>query len=368
MLKRWWPVLLGPPLLILAVALAGLAQPIARASRAIVVPLVHACASAAEVSTARPAPGAWWKAVDRLDSSGLLLGRTLFVGDGAGAGGRASLAVESSVSGPVGGVVGVTSDDGSRSQIRLVSAAGGCDVLVDDRADVVRSAILDPADGAVYAHIVARGGRGDLGTYRISPPGAATEARLVAPPLPKELGVHLGTVFATVLRLDRAGTHLAVQSCTDLICLTRVFDLAHTDAAPAIVQGQQQGALIGFAGSDLVTWGACTGTPCQVFAWNPATGRVRSLTASASAAALTGDGRRLVAILADDQGSRPIEIDTASGRSTGLRALPAGHFPFAGEASPSIGFEVADDEVAMTSPDGNPFAFQPDPAAVEALP
>jgi hypothetical protein len=369
MLKRRWPVLVGPPLLILIVVAVGLAQPIARASRAVVVPVLRTCASAAEVSAGHAAPGAWWKTTENLDGSGLLLGRTLLVGDGAGAGGHLALADESSVSGPVDGVVLVTSDDGSRSQVRLASAAAGCDVLVDDRADVVRSAILDPGDGAVYAHLVGRDTRADLGTYRISPPGAgATESRLVAPPLPEDLGAHLGTVFGTVLRLDRGGTHLAVQSCTDLICLTRVFDLGQLDAAPAIVRGDQEGALIGFAGADLVTWGACTGLPCPVLAWNLATGHSRNLVGDASAAALTGDGRRLVALLTDDTATRPVEVDTASGRMTGLKGLPAGRLPFAGESSPDVGLEVADDEVAMTAPSGNPFAFRPDLAAAEALP
>ena len=369
MLKRRWPVLLGPPLIILVVAAAGLAQPAARANRSTALPLIATCSSTDAVASGRPAPGAWWKSVDQVDAAGLLQGRLLFVGLGGGAGARRSLPEESSASGPVGGVVVVTSDDGGRSQIRLVSAVAGCDILVDERADVVRSAILDPADGAVYAHVVARDGRADLGTFRISPPGSGTaEARLVAPPLPKDLAGRLGIVFGTVLRLDRAGTHLAVQSCTDLSCLTRVFDLRQAGAEPAIVKSTQQGPLLGFAAAELVTWSACSGSPCPVLAWNIGTGRPRSLVTSASSAALTGDGRRLVALLTDGGGTRPVEVDTASGRATGLTAIPAGHFPFAGQAEPNTGLEVADDEVALTSETGNPFAFRPDDAALEALP
>jgi len=205
--------------------------------------------------------------------------------------------------------------------------------------------------------------------FRTSPRGtSAPPAGLVAPALPKALGAHLGPVFGTVLRLDRAATHLAVQSCSDFTCVTRVFDLTRPDAAPAIVQGEQQGELIGFAGADLVTWAACTGRPCPVMAWNVATGRARGLVGSASSAALTGDGRRLVALLGDGSGTRPVEVDPASGRLTGLKGIPADRYPLAGESIPSVGLEVADDEVAMASLTENPVALRPDAAAVEALP
>src|SRR4029077_10764940 len=118
---------------------------------------------------------------------------------------------------------------------------------------------------------------------------------LVAEPLTGALASEVGQVFGTGLAVDAQGQLLAVQSCTDLACLTRIFDLAHPGGAPVILRGAKQGPLLGFAGHDLVTWAACVGNPCAIFAWDLRTQQPRQLVAGADAAALTRDGRRLVA-------------------------------------------------------------------------
>jgi hypothetical protein len=370
MLKRRWPVLLGPPLILLAVAALALrGETNVKAARTVTIPRFAACTSAAEAKVGTAHPGTWWRTTDRLDSAGSIIARRLYVGRGASAKARADLPVESSVSGPIDGLVVVASDDGSHSLVRLVSVAGLCEVVVDERSDVVRGAILDPHDGAVFAHVVGRETRADLGTFRISQTsGGASEARVVAPPLAADLAAAVGMVYGTGLRLDPAGTHLAVQSCTDLGCLTRVFDLADPRVAPLVVRGGNQGPLLGFAGTDLVTWAACDGYPCPLLAWDVATSDSRQLAPNGTAAALTADGRRLVALLGTAGGTRLVEVDTASGRSTFLRGLPAGQRPLGGGASSVIGLEVADDEVAMANPGGDAIALRPDSVAEEALP
>jgi hypothetical protein len=368
-LKRRWPVLLGPPLILVAALLVlGRTDLAVIAGRVTAVPSLAACSAPGTVSTGHPAPGTWWKTTDKLDANGTLVGRQLFVGHGPNAGGSLDLPVESSVSGPIDGIVAVTADDGTRSRVSLISVAARCALVIDERDDVVRSAILDPHDGSVFAHVVARGTRADLGTYQISfTSQGSSEARLVAPPL-GTLSGEVGTVWGTVLRLDPAGTHLAVQSCADIGCLTRVFDLAAPDAAPRIIRGADQGPLLGFAGADLVTWQACVGYPCPVLAWDVVTGQARSLVDGASAAALTTDGRRLVALAADAAGVQAIEVDTATGRSTGLRGIAPGSRPIGDGPAATLGLEVATDEVAMASPGGDPLALRPDSAAEEVLP
>jgi len=369
MFKRRWPVLLGPPLvLIVAVLTLGRTDQAVVAGRVVAVPRLAACADRSAVVAGQAAPGAWWKTNDVLDPSGTLTGRQLFVGHGPKAGAQVDLPVESSVGGPVHGIVVVTADDGTRSQVQLVSVSGHCAVVIDERADVVRSALIDPVDGSVFAHVVARETRADLGTYRISLTGdGASEARLVAPPL-GGLTAEVGIVWATVLKLDHGGSHLAVQSCTDLGCLTRVFDLAAPASAPRIVRGADQGPLLGFAGSELVAWGACVGYPCPISAWDIGSGHARVLVSGASAAAMTADGRRLVALAADATGARPIEVDTATGRSTALHGVVPGSRPIDAGPLPALGLEVADDEVVFASPGGDPLALRPDSAAQEALP
>ncbi len=369
MLKRNWPILLGPPLVLIAAVLAvGRSDQAVIAGRVIAVQDLAPCAEPGATAIRRPAPGTWWKTTDTLDASGVLVGRQLFVGHGATAAAKVDLPVESSVSGPVDGIVAVTADDGTRSQVRLVSVAARCATVIDDRDDVVRSALIDPSDGSVLAHVVARGTRADLGTFRISPTsGGTSEARLVAPPLGTLAG-EVGTVWATVLRLDTGGTHLAVQSCADIGCLTRVFDLASEGSAPRVVRGSDQGPLLGFAGADLVTWQACVAYPCQILAWDTSTGAPRTLVTGANAATLTANGRRLVALAADASGARSIAVDTATGRATGLRGIPPGTRPIGDGPAATLGLEVAADEVAMASPGGDPLSLRPDSAAEEALP
>jgi hypothetical protein len=178
-------------------------------------------------------------------------------------------------------------------------------------------------------------------------------------------------VWGTGLLLDAQGTRLAVQSCADLGCLTRVFDLRHSASVALVIQGVAEGPMLGFAGGTLVTWAACPGYPCAILAWDPATSQSRTLLSAASAAAMTADGRRLVALDADAAGSRAIELDPSSGRLSRLRGLAAGLRPLATGANATVGLEVAANEVAIGTPgaatvDAQP--LNPDAATQEVLP
>jgi hypothetical protein len=373
MSKRRWPVFAGPPLiLIAAMLLVARPEPVAEAARPIAVKAISTCASAEDVTVGTEArPGSWWKSAERLDSAGTLLGRRLSIGAGGVTAGGLDLPAESSVSGPVGGLIVVTADDGSRSTVRVLSAAAGCGIVIHETDAVVRTAILDRHDHSVAAHLVDRATRADLGTWRLAiAPAGTTEARLVAPPL-GALARTVGTVWGTGLLLDAQGTHLAVQSCTDLGCLTRVFDLRHSTAEPRVIRGVDEGTMLGFSGSTLVTWAACPGYPCAILAWDPVTGHSRSLLSAATAAAMTADGRRLVAVQADAAGSRVIELDPSSGRLSRLRGLAAGLRPLPNGANATVGLEVAANEVAIGTPDAaasDPQALNPDATALEVLP
>jgi hypothetical protein len=368
MSKRRWPVLLGPPLILVAAFLVvGRQQPSVEAARPVALKAIGTCGIAFPAGGAAAAHGAWWKTLERLDSAGTLIGRRAVIGAGSAETGGLDLPPESSVSGPVDGLIVLVADDGSRSTVRVISAAGGCGLVVHETGSVVRTAILDRHDGSVLAHLVDRGTRADLGTWRLAiQPAGASEARLVAPALDASAGV--GTVWATVLRLDATGSHLAVQSCADLGCLTRVVDLRPTAGGAHVIRGLDEGPLLGFAGSGLVTWAACPGYPCSLLAWDLATGHSRVLLAGANAAALTANGRRLVAAVTDAGGSHLVEIDPATGRSSRLHGLAPGLAPLAAGPAGTIGLEVAADEVVVASGGADPQPLNPDAAAEEVLP
>jgi len=374
MSKRRWPVFVGPPLvLIAAMLMVARPEPVAEAARPSVIKGISSCVPAeALVGSVDARPGSWWTSVERLDAAGTLLGRRLAVGASTDTtAGGLDLPAESSISGPVGGLIVVTADDGSRSTVRVVSTVAGCGLVIHETDAVVRTAILNRHDRSVLAHLVDRATRADLGTWRLAiAAGGAAEARLVAPPL-GDLARSVGTVWGTGLVLDAQGAHLAVQSCTDLGCLTRVFDLRHPGAAAVVIKGAAEGPMLGFAGETLVTWAACPGYPCAILAWDPATSRSRTLLTAATAAAMTSDGRRLVAVQSDAATSQPIELDPSSGRLSHLRGLAPGLRPLINGANATTGLEVAANEVAIGTPGAagsDAHALNPDAAAQEVLP
>ncbi len=384
MSKHRWPILAGPPLILIGtMLLVARPEPVAQAARPISIHQISSCPSADAVAgPAEAAPGSWWTSVERLDSGGTLLGRRLSIGlSGAPTTGGLDLPPESFVSGPVSGLIVVAADDGSRSTVRILSTAATCSIVIHETAAVVRTAIIDRHNHAVVAHLIDRSTRADLGTWRLPiSPGGTSEARLVAPPL-GDLARSVGTVWGTGLLLDTQGSHLAVQSCTDLGCLTRVFDLRHPSAAPTVIRGVDEGPMLGFAGGTLVTWAACPGYPCAILAWDAGAGsttpRHRVIVAAANAAAMTADGRRLVAMQADEAGARAIELDPGSGRLSHLRGFAAGRRPLANDANATSGLEVAANEVAIgpAVPDGSAASagsglqpLNPDASAEEVLP
>jgi hypothetical protein len=305
-----------------------------------------------------PAPGAFFRLRPSLDADGILAGQELVVGRGNVIAGSARLAAESAAGGPVGGVVTVVEDDGTGSRVELVAAASGCVSVVHTSTSVVRRAIIDPVDGSLLLHLVDRGSRADLGIWRLGPGGGAP-ARIVEPLPP---GLVTGPVWATDLQLDAAGRFLAVQSCVDRSCVTRLVDLATPGTTPALLRGRSQGPLIGFAGARVVTWAACDGYPCGVLSWDPVSGAATDLIADAVAAGLTADGRVLVAVTARQGADRAWGIDPMTGTVTALRGLVVGERPVLGGGLAVAGLEVGPDELAVAQPAGNPRAYHPTPA------
>jgi len=364
--RRWLPWL-GPPLAVLLIGVLLIRfQPGAEAGGKRTAPPTGTCAASPaspdDGGTMRQdaAVGTWWRIEDRLDAAGSMAGRRLTVGSDGGRGLTLDLDSESSATGPLGGVVVVVSDTGRTSEIRLVSAVEGCSWLVAESQDIVRGAILDPTNGSVLAHVLERATRADIGTWRFGGPGALTEPARVAGPLPAVAG---GVVWATDLRLDTGGATLAVQSCGEAACVTRVFDLG-TGESIGTIKGDQ-GTLIGFAGGRLVTWSSCRNIPCAVLAWTVATGDRQQLVDDAQAAAVSADGRWLVATLDADTG-RTLRYDLATGNHWLVRGIAAGERVLDIGAAATSGIQLRPDEVGLTSNGAIPHSFRP--AAAEVIP
>jgi hypothetical protein len=369
MSKRPRQLLLGLPI-VLAIAVLAVTrlQPQVEAGGRSTAPPASACSEDAPGELARATQpdgtrGTWWRITDRLDGNGVLVGRTLFAGRDHTTTLSLDLGPESMASGPIGGSVVVATDDGRFSDLRLASVIAGCSRLLHRGEDVVRSAILDPTDGSVLAHLITRETRDDLGTWRIT--GADPDATLhrVAAPLPPQPG--LGRIWVTELRLDADANHLAVQSCSDSGCVTRLIPLRGAEGVPAMLQGPDQGSIIGFAGRRLITWSLCTGAPCALQAWDTRTGERSVLIEQAVGAALTRDGRYLVAVT-DTSAGRTYRIDLASDALTRIAGVPADELPITMAAGAYAGLEVDAGEIALAAPGADAHAF--DLGAAVALP
>jgi len=365
MSRRRWPLWLAPPIALIATAVVlGRLQPLVEAGGRHSPAPPGACPSAPLANDSAAATGsAWWTLTDRIDHTGTLAGHVLAVGRGGAAGLTLELPAEASVSGPVRGAVLAASDDGRSSRLRVVSASGACSWLIDETFDVVRGAVLDPADGSVLAHLVDRATRADLGTWRFGGGGALGEPTIVLGPLPR--GRLDGPAWTTELRLDAAAGLLAVQSCADTGCATRLVDLSGDGPRVRELAGRQ-GSLVGLVGGRVLTWARCPGVfPCGVEAWDLETGTVVTILDGAQAAAITADGRYLAATV-DGHTGRTIRIDLASGARALVVGPPAGEFVLADGAAAVAGLEVADDEIAVMTPGGIPHPFRP--AAAEVIP
>jgi hypothetical protein len=359
---------LAPPIAALAVALVlSRFQAGAEAGGKTAPPVAGACGASpiAKDATGKPkrdvGPGSWWKLTERLDGAGAMAGRQLAVGRGGSTALLLDLATETVASGPIGGVVVVASDDERRSEISLVSSLGACSWLVDQSADVVRGAILDPGDGSVLAHLVDRQTRADLGTWRFNGKDALAQPALVAPALAP--GAIDGPVWITDLRLDQAGHILAVQSCTDSGCLTRLFDLRVPGKDPTVLAGGQ-GSLLGFAGKRLLTWAACPGFPCGIQSWDIATARATVVLDRADAAAVTPDGRFVVA--STDVGAvHTLRIELGSGTRALIKGISGDDLLLPVGVAATSGVQLGADEIPVGAPGANPHAFRP--AAAEVI-
>ena len=367
MSKRRWAIWLGPPIALVAIALAlSRFQPKAEAGgRATILPVGACTASPIENAAGKPkldgGQGSWWAMSARLDANGSLAGRHLALGRGGSANLALELASDTLASGPVGGVVALTTDDGRHSQIRLVGLDKGCSFVAAETAELARGAVVDPADGSVLAHLVDRASRADLGTWRYAADGGAQPA-LVAPALKPDPA--RGAIWTTDLRLDEAGNMLAVQSCTDSGCLTRVFDLRKGLVPVATLEGEQ-GSMIGLSAASLLTWDQCLGLPCGIVQWSILTGDSVTLVARAESAAVSASGRFLVAVTDASNGGY-IRVDLQHGNITGIRGINRNERLVGGGVLSLQGIQVGADEVGVAADGTVPRPFSP--AGAEVLP
>ena len=285
-------VALGAVALIASTALGAGTRPLG--PRACAGPLGDAIAAARQPAPAAPADmrrEAWFRLDPILDGEGALRGERLAAGIGDGRSEPAAdLPPELFASGPFGGIVLIGSDDGSASRLQALDVAEGCTWSVATERDVIRRATVDPAGATIYETRVDRTSRADLGVWQR--PLAGGPARRILDPLPAD--ARFGRTFSTEFTWAADAQRLAVQSCGEVACRTRI--VAKDGSLAGDLEMPDLGVLVGFAGDRAVTYGACRGWPCPIVSVDVRTGTRLTLDPSGSQAVVipTSEGARLV--------------------------------------------------------------------------
>jgi len=264
----------------------------------------------------------WFRIDPILGATGGLAGQRLVVGRTSGTGRRAlELAPESFAAGPFGSVVLAGTDDGTGSQLLALDVVAGCATTVDTSTDIIRRATLTPDRRGVVEFRLDRRTRADLGIWvkPLGPDGAATRA--VAP---IELDERFGRTWSTELVWSQDGADLAIQSCGESACRTRVFTPG--TGRLRLVDGLDIGPAIGLADGRLVAYLACRGLPCPVVAVTIEDGTRCILAAEAGPAVVvaTEHGPRLIHERVGSPGRRLGSVALDGGADQDLGPMPTG--------------------------------------------
>lgn len=319
MVESRWLRWLGPGLLGLAVATIVVSTTVGagRPRSAGFGPCDGAPAIAVPGASQAPAADrAWFDLRPELDADGALAGQQLTVGSlVAMAETTLELPPESFAAGPFGMTVLVGSDDGRRSQLDLLDLAAGCRWALDSSATIIRRATIDAIRGGIVEMRLDRADRADAGIWFRPFDGGAGARRVLGPIEPD---ARFGRTWTTEFGWDLDGERLAIQSCGESACRTRI--LSPDDGTTELLDQPDLGLLVGLDGERMITYGACRGLPCPLIATDLVTGQRHVLAADAGPATLVGppghgrlvlerhvgSERRLRSILTD--GSSPVDL------------------------------------------------------------
>jgi hypothetical protein len=264
----------------------------------------------------------WFQVDPLLDADGALRAQQLSVGlVGERTAQRLDLPAESFAAGPFGRVILVGSDDGATSRLAAIDIANGCSWAIGHERSVIRRATIDPTGSGIYEMRVDRVSRADLGIWWRPLDGRGPGRRILAPIASDG---RFGRTYSTEFTWDVAGDRLAIQSCGEVACRTRI--LSPRDGSVATLDAPDLGPLVGLDGDRVVTYGACRGLPCPIVSTDLRAGDRRVLAPAAGVAIVvrTKDGPRLVHEIATTtgRGLRSIALDGSG--AFGLGSIPNG--------------------------------------------
>jgi hypothetical protein len=295
--------------------------------------------------------GAWMRLDPTLDRDGALVGQRLSMGIHERRAARVmTLPAESFAAGPFGRLLLVGADDGAASRLFTIDVATGCTSSVAEENAVIRRATISPGGDAVYESRVDRATRADLGVWRRPLDGSEPASRLLDPlPVDDRFGRTWTTEFTWSLEGDR----LAVQSCGETACRTRVIEPVSAGRPVRLVADPALGPLVGLAGPRLISYAACRGLPCPLLSVDADSGDQVQLTDAAGLATLAGAGADARVVHEwDGPSGRHLRSIAPDGRDVSdLGAIPTGLRLMPDTARSATGTRLPPDWVLL-APDG----------------
>jgi hypothetical protein len=303
------------------------------------------CAAPPDAAAARSGTLGSWFRLDPLIEAGERRGQRLSLGIADGADPWVvPLDAESFASGPAGDRVLVGTDDGSMSRLSLIDLRLRCRHAVAASTDVIRRATLAPDGATIYEFRVDRATRAELGVWRRDLRTPSTAVRVLPSIAPD---ARFGRTWSTELAWSIDGSRLAVQSCGESACRTRILD--PSSGLVQAVADPDLGALVGLTRDRLVVHAACRGLPCPLVAVALADGNRTVLDPAAGLAAMALDADRESRVVYEAGSAaaqlRSVRPDGADARtlptgSTAVRLVPGGR-------GAMIGVEVGPEWLAL---------------------
>jgi hypothetical protein len=314
MVESRWLRWIGPGL----IALGGVGSIVSTTSGGVRLPPWESATCPDEPAAGRAGidQDVWFELEPLLDGDGALRAQRLTLAEMDGTVVRAlDLPAESFAAGPFGRIVLVGADDGAQSRVGLLDVGRDCWSPLDETESIVRRATLDKARSGIIEMRVDRTSREDLGIW-FRPLDGRRAARRILGPI--EADARFGRTWSTEFAWDAAGERLAIQSCGETACRTRV--LALDTGGTLMIDQPDLGLLLGVDDRRVITYGACRGLPCPIMSTDVISGDRMILAAEAGVAALvgTGDDQRLVYEAGSSMGRSLHSVSLDGGQPTDL--------------------------------------------------
>ncbi len=224
-------------------------------------------------------------------------------------------------SGPYGDAILYGGDDGTNSEVAVLSLVDGTRRVLLTSEQPIWRATLDQDAANLYYVLLDRATREGLGIWRLRLDGVSESELVAAAPASEST---LQPTTTTELVWGPSGDALAIYTCgLELGCRTRVLDV-RTGEVKSYNAVPMHGDVIGLTADSYIAYENCPGFPCRLMEVDLATGSVETLVAEASYAVMVQatEGTLLVYEAAIDPVYRLAGLNVKTGATRNVYSGP----------------------------------------------